>query len=444
MTLRDFFKKVPETELDRRQSLRDTDQILAWLEELHRLGTVVELECSDSDLTPVQAKVRTVVEEAGICSFAFKWKPVKELIPGQRVRLVFAMDRQRFQADLVYQGRGNYLEYRFGLPTAIYRAERRDSVRVKMRPRDELTATVLQGFFEGLGLTGTLLDLSRGGCSLALRQAIQIKDQKRLAINANLLLPGTPLVLVRLPNLPHLAQVECGGFLCSIRPGCEGVIVGLRFEGMGVPETMILNHFLHERDPGIPFAFPRKRRFSGLEENEGEILLASGPSVEPAPPAEAGGKEEDLPPIASEVDSGPKEGLSESEVLKRVQKRGKKILLVMADELERITFLALLQNDGYQCMFEAQSLVQALEHHRRVPLDLVVVDQAVGHVGALKVLEVLRENGLPKEVPKVVIQKSIDHQLTLANKGGKLHLLIVRPLDFFGTLKHPLETLLGL
>jgi len=222
------------------------------------------------------------------------------------------------------------------------------------------------------------------------------------------------------------------------------VIVGLRFEGMGVPETMILNHFLHERDPGIPFAFPRKRRFSGLEENEGEILLASGPSVEPAPPAEAGGKEEDLPPIASEVDSGPKEGLSESEVLKRVQKRGKKILLVMADELERITFLALLQNDGYQCMFEAQSLVQALEHHRRVPLDLVVVDQAVGHVGALKVLEVLRENGLPKEVPKVVIQKSIDHQLTLANKGGKLHLLIVRPLDFFGTLKHPLETLLGL
>ena len=144
---------------------------------------------------------------------------------------------------------------------------------------------------------------------------------------------------------------------------------------------------------------------------------------------------------------GPDSGgqaLTDKERLKRLKKRGKKILLVMGDELERITLLALLENDGYRSLFEARSLIQALEHHRKVPLDLVVVDQAVGHMGALKILEVLRENGLPKETLVVVMQKSIDHQLTLARKGGKLHLLVERPLDYENSLKPALETMLGL
>jgi CheY-like chemotaxis protein len=221
-----------------------------------------------------------------------------------------------------------------------------------------------------------------------------------------------------------------------MRAGGEGVTVGLRFEGLGASESSILGKFLSDRDPGIAFGFPRKRRLHGLKEDEVKVLQAPGPP-EPVPliePAEGDDSAEPEPP----------EALTDGERLKRIRKRGKKILLVMGDELERITLLARLQHEGYRSLFEAHSLVQALELQRRWPLDLLLVDQTVGHVTALKLVDVLRENALPKETRVVVIQKSVDHQLTLARKGGKLHLVVERPLDFDGALKQPLEALLGI
>jgi CheY-like chemotaxis protein len=455
MAIRNFFKKDPEADLDRRQSLRDPEQILAWLEELARQGTPVEVGVSESDLAPILAKVRVVVEDTRICSLAFKWKPGLEPSSGQKMRMVFPMDRQRFQADLVYVGRGNYLEYRFRFPSAIFSAERRDSVRVKMRPRDDLSILALQDLFDGVGFTGTLVDLSIGGCGFLLQRAIRIKGEERLNIHPDLLAPGTPLVLVRLPNLPHLPRVECGGYLCSMRATTAGVVVGLRFAGLGPGESAILGKFLSDRDPGITFGFPHKRRRLQGEEDV--------PWVEPTPAeAEAAAK--------AEADAGPKpeiadpdpgedsEDLAESgagelvgqaprtdqDRLKQLRKRGKRILLVIADELERVALMALLQNDGYRSLFEAHSLIEALERNRKVPLDLVVMGQEIGRIGALKLLDLLRENGLPREARVVVLQTSIDHQLTLAVKGGKMHLLVPRPLDFEGTLKQPLETILGL
>jgi len=171
-------------------------------------------------------------------------------------------------------------------------------------------------------------------------------------------------------------------------------------------------------------------------EDPGSIL----PEPEPGP-------EENLPDqadAAAEFEATFQETLTDKDRLNRLRKRGKKLLLVMADELERISLMAMLHQDGYRSMFEAKSLIQALEHHRRLALDLLVVDQAIGHMGALSLVEVLREQGLPKSVPVVVLQKSIDFRLTLAVKAGKLNLLVERPVDFPGVLKQAMETMLGL
>jgi response regulator RpfG family c-di-GMP phosphodiesterase len=116
----------------------------------------------------------------------------------------------------------------------------------------------------------------------------------------------------------------------------------------------------------------------------------------------------------------------------------------MTDDLELATLKATLHHDGYRLLFEAKSLVQAMEQVRRLPLDLLMLDQAVGHLGALKMVELLRESSLPPEVPVVVLQKIPDPQLNLAVKAGQLNLLVQRPVDFAGTLKLTLEGLLGL
>ena len=106
--------------------------------------------------------------------------------------------------------------------------------------------------------------------------------------------------------------------------------------------------------------------------------------------------------------------------------------------------MAMMHQDGYRSLFEAKSLIEALEHHRRVPLDLLVLDQVVGHLGAMKLVELLREKGLPSNGPVIVVQKSVDHQLTLALKGGRVNLLVQRPVDCAGTMKAAMETMLGL
>jgi len=264
-------------------------------------------------------------------------------------------------------------------------------------------------------------------------------------ITEGLLPVGTPLALVRLPNLPHLPMVECGGTLCSIRQGIDGVIVGLRFEGLGAFEAGILGKFLSERIPGLSFGFPHKRRIRELTEAE---LRVPQPVDAPAG-LEASTPETDQPAAqiqAEEADPEPElqEALTDQDRLNKVRKRGKKILLVMGDELDRILIMAMLHQDGYRCLFEAKSLVQALDHQRRVPLDLVLVDQSVGHMHALDLVEVLRDKGLPGSAAVVVVKRTVDHKLTLASKGGKLHLLLDRPLDFQGVLKPGVERLLGL
>ena len=445
MAIRDYFKRAPDADLDRNKSLRDPEQILAWLEELGRLGTAMELEFADSDLLPIPGKVGKVDETAGTVSLLCRWKPAKEPIRGQQIHIVFPLDNQRFKTDLVYQGRGNYLEYRCSLPVAMVPAERRDSVRAKMRSRDEFSIIVLEGLFEGLGLSGILVDLSVGGCCFLIKRAIRIQGERRLPISEALSTVGTPLALVRLPNLPHLPMVECGGTLCSIRQGVDGVIVGLRFEGLGAFETGILGKFLSERIPGLSFGFPHKRRIRDLTEAElQEPQSAEAPAEPEAPAPEADQPVEQVQPEETGPDTGLQAALTDQDRLDKVRKRGKKILLVMGDELDRILIMAMLHQDGYRCLFEAKSLVQALDHQRRVPLDLVMVDQSVGHMHALNLVEVLRDKGLPSSVAVVVVKRTVDHKLTLASRGGKVHLLVDRPLDFQDVLKPALERLLGL
>lgn len=439
MAIKDFFKASPDP--DRERCLRDPDQILAWLEELCRIRTVVDLSFGHAEQMPIPSKVELVGEETRSVTLSLQRAPFVEPVPGQKAQAVFPLDGRRFQAELAYQGRGGYREYRFKLPAAIRHAERRDTVRVHFRSREKLSVVVLQGLLEGLGLTGELVDLSLGGCGFLVHRAIRIQDERRMPVRADLLVPGAPLALVRLTNLPHLPMVECAGRVSHLHQWPGGVTMGLAFESLGAFESGILAKFMAERIPGFRADFPWKRRYRDLTEAE---RLGPQPPSEPEelelpePPSEAAQAFSDLE-IAELRDT-----IRDSNRLNQLRKRGKKVLLVMADELDRTLLLAAFHQDGYRCLFEAPSLVQALEQHRRYALDLVVVDQAVGRHGALEVVEALRAHGLPREVPSVVLLRKPDVRLTVAARAGGVDLLVAHPVDFPAVLRNPLEALLGL
>jgi CheY-like chemotaxis protein len=436
VAIKDFFKAKPDPEKER--SLHDPDQILAWLEELCRIRTVLELRMDSAEAMPAPAKVERVGEESSSFTLVLERSPAVEPSKGQRVQMVFPLDGQRYQTEMTYLDRGGYREYRFKLPTAIRHAERRDSIRVHIRSREQIQIVALQGLFDGLAFSGHLVDLSMGGCGFLVQRVIRVKDERRMPVRADLLAPGTPLMLVRLPDLPRLPLLECGGRISHFRQNTNGVSMGLAFEGLGALETSILTRFMQERVPGFRSDFPWKRRYRDLSEEE---LLLPQPPDEPV--------EEPLPAPADET----AEALSDEEIqdlretihgenrLGMLKKRGKKVLIVMADELDRTLLVAVLQQDGYRCLFEARSLIQALDCNRRMPLDFLVLDQSVAHLGAL---EALRAQGLPKKTPVAVIQRKPDIRLTVAARAGGVSLLLDHPIDFTATLKQPMENLLGL
>ena len=433
LAIKDFFKATPTPSPDRERCLQDPDQILAWLEELARIRTGMELVFSEAEAAPLAGKTELVGEETHSCTFSLQRAPHPEPAPGQRVRLHFPMDGQRFQTELVYQGRAGYLAYRFALPTLIRHAERRDSYRVHFHSRERFQVVILQSLFEGMGLSGELVDLSMNGCCALVHRAIRIQDERRMPIHAGLLAPGTPLALVRLPDLTHLPMVECGGHVSYLRKVSRGVTMGIAFETVGSFEHGILGQFLSGRIPGFHLGFPRKRRFRDLTERE---------RTEPQP----SGTEEELftPDAGAAEETELSEAMHDQDRMNKLRKRGKKILLVLGDELDRTLLMSILHQDGYRCLFEAKSMVQALEQNRRLAVDLVVLDQTLGHLGALQVLEELRGQGLPKKTPVVVLQRQPEVRLTVAAKAGAISLLVERPLDFEGKLKAPLEGLLGL
>ena len=191
---------------------------------------------------------------------------------------MFPLDGRRFQTELTYLDRGGYLGDRFKLPIAIRHAERRDTTRVQFRSRERIQIVVLQGLFEGLGLSGELVDLSMGGCGFLVHRAIRVQDDARMPIRPDLLAPGTPLALVRLPDLPRLPLVECGGRVSHLQQRANGLTLGMAFENLGAFETGILGKFMTERIPGFRTDFPWKRRYRDLSEEE---RLKPQPSAEP-------------------------------------------------------------------------------------------------------------------------------------------------------------------
>jgi CheY-like chemotaxis protein len=438
VAIKDFFKAKMEP--DREHALVDPDQILAWLEELSRIRTVMDLRFGGPDLPILPAKVELVGEETSTCTLSLQRTPPMEPMPGQRVSLVFPLDGQRFQTELVYKERGGYLEYRFKLPTAITHAERRDAFRFHFRSRERVQIVVLTGLFEGLGLSGDLVDISMGGCAFILRRAIRIKDERRMPIRPDLLTPGTPLALVRLPDLPRQPLLECGGHVSHLHQLPGGVTMGVAFENLGALELGILGKFMAERIPGFHTDFPWKRRFRDLTEADRQAPQPLEYGKEPQAPA---------PDEAAEAFSDTeieqlREAIHDEDRVNKLRKRGKKILLVLPDDLDRTLLMAILHQDGYRCLFEANSLIKALEANRHYPLDMVMVDQTVGHHGALEVIETLRSQGLPKKTPVVVIQRQPDVRLAVAARAGGVNLVLEHPVDFKGALKAPMEEMLGL
>jgi CheY-like chemotaxis protein len=426
--------------LDREPTLRDPTMILAYLEELCRLRSRILVRLTKDELLPAVARLESVAEENGTFTLSLQRSVPGEFDRRFPVEMLFPLDGMRFRCTTYFVSRGGYMQVVFKLPDCIYHAERRSQMRARFGRLEKANVTILEDLFQGRGVTGRLVNISLEGLCLRVEKAISIQQDRRLPVNTNLFQNNQQLLVVRILDLPRTPVLECSGRVAHMFETPEGVLMGVRMEGLGGLEADILTQVLGRRLPTFSRGFPRKVRrcemdLGALEEAERLARLESERG-DAAP--------EDLAELPEEVAaaSDPLEGMSARDRLVLVKKRCRRILLVQADDLNRAILAGTLQVDGFRQVKEARNLVEALQCTRNGTFDLILLDQGVGAQGAQTLLERLRKLGHLEEVPVVMIADTCDVKTTIMAKAARIDHVQRVPVDYDGELRAVLHRLL--
>jgi CheY-like chemotaxis protein len=425
--------------------LRDHPTILAYLEDLIRVGSLVQFWISRDDLVPLTGKIDLLHEESGSVTVILQRALPGDLQPDTHMEMVFTLEGMRFDAPVKFLRRDGYLRAQFTVPEKVMHAERRGKLRARFGPRERGTCTVLEGLFEGFGATGRLVNLSLEGLCMRIDRAISIRDNRPIHPSTSLFTMGKTVALVRIQNLPHTPLIECCAQVTHIEAVPIGITMGLYLKGLGSLESQQIAHLLARRLPsfarGFPVRYRRGREALGVDpeaqqhaESEEEWNEVVEGDVEPLETSASGSPEDDLGAV--KVDSHDR--------LLKIKKLGKKILLVLADDLDRAIFAGTLQVDGYRQILEARNVIEALRAVRSGVPDLIIVEQNVGAISAQQLLERLRKRGNCDSVPVILVSDSPDIRTTIMAKASQIDHVQLWPIDYDGVLKGVMNRLLAL
>jgi len=431
-----FSKQEPS---DLAPVLRDREQIIAYLEALFRQGSELLAHLPGDNLEPYSVRLEQISEAKGTFAVRLRSHPVREPGKGMITEFWFNLDGQRFLAKAVCLGRSSAVRNEFRLPEFICYADRRKGNRMRFGLREKAQVVALESLFEGIGLSGKLLNLSQDGCAFRLEKAIDIQTDQRLALRRDVLSSVTNLGLIRLKEIPNAPVMDLTGVISHSEARSEGLVVGLSFPTKGGFEMQVISRLLMARAPKPVVGFPRKPRQTEQAPSEDGSAEGGKGWDEPAAPEAA-------PVVAEPVrpQEPPAKVLSAAETQRLLKRCSRQILLVMEDDLEREFLAARLRAEGFRGIHEARGWLPTLHKTRKVALDLILMNQQVGPNAALEILDSLRSNGLSDQVRVVVLKQQEDVRLTLASKAGRLVLVPAQPLAFKEVLVPGLEELLGL
>jgi hypothetical protein len=419
--------------------LRDRETILAYFEELFRLSTPVMLWVDRDSWVPIGLRVEAVRESSWDFSASLQRSLPGELSSKQILEVAFPLEGVRLLASLRFENREGYLKAAFSLPEAIRFGERRDRIRARFGPREKARVTVLEDFMQGCGATGRLVNLSLTGLCLRVDRVIAVHGEGQIPISPAVFTAGTRLAMVRIQDLPHVPMIECSGISSHSERSSIGTTVGLQFEGLGSLEQRLLADVLARRLPTFARNFPVRRRRSEAELVDPASIATQEAEAWDVPPNEEA-MDANLPEAVSIPEDLPE--VSKQERLLLIKKRGKRILIIMHDDLDRAIMAGTLHVDGFRQVVEARNYAEALSWFRTSSIDLVILDQQVGAHPGPKFLERLRALGHCVETPVVLVSEGLDVRATIMVKAMRIAYVQQKPVDYDGELRVALYRLL--
>jgi len=442
-----------------------SDLVLAYLEDAQRVrATVIALDPKGRE---VPASLVAVTEERVTLSFQGRVMAEK----GEAVSLIFFLDGLRLKA------KGRLQELKTGtmildLPASIELAERRRQPRARLNQREGATAIALTGLFEGIGLTGSIDNISEGGLCLKVGRAMNVKTQGPMHLGPNLISVGEPFMLIKLSKLPKCPLIELAGVATHVASEGGILSVGIAFEAGKGGLLGPVKALVSSRASAIPATVPPKARRlqePKAEPGEAPIELATPRPVQaktseppPAPAPEPTPEPAPAPPVpapASETTAEAPEPTARGSALLRMKKRARTILLAMPSGPDRDALALLPCPGGYgkgggpapragppapprggagrggvrvtfpervACLGEAQ---------------LVSGDGGVAELRGLALATLIRQR---LEAPVLLAEASVDAELVLGAQESGVAQVLVKPYDLDEDFLSLIEGHLGL
>lgn len=436
--------------------------VLAYLEDAQRIRCPILLV--DTKKKEVPALIQAVEEDEDI--FSLQLNGTASLEKGAKVGIVFVMENVRMGANTRVAGtRAGLAELE--IPDELELLERRKLPRARLNPREGATVTALTGLFEGIGITGTIENVSEGGARIRVDKAINIKGEKKLPLGSSLVPVGQAFMLVKLNKLPKCpAVMELTGQVAYVDDG-SGLCLGITFEKPRQDFAAAIRGLVSSRSAAIPTTIPPKTRRS--TEPQEESLLPSRneapPKAEPPPkpikeepektdkaavkpspvlsgttpaPSATPSKEAE----ASVASPSPAAVPSRNEALLKIKKRAR-TLVVLSDSGHGNLLQAHMVDEGYGRVLLVQTWEELANNIPQPNVGLLFIDCRMPILESFERLQHLQEEGahLP---PVVLAAEEISRALVLAAHRSGVSQLLLKPYVLDDSFSSLLEQQMGL
>jgi CheY-like chemotaxis protein len=358
--------------------LRNGETIRAYLDEVARLKTPVQLWRAGTSETPFE----TTLQGATAITFSTATTPLMEA--NQAFVLAFMLDARRFLAQVKVISPGV-----FRIPIAVTQGERRTEFRGPFERSEAAQVMAVETCAEtllgGRVLQGKLLDLSLNGLRVALDQVGALSGR------GEELKAGDGFGAICITALPFTPIIHCRGRVAHIARGGAEPHVGFRLEGLSAGDQKNIERILSPRYPAtFGEAFPSKKRKTDLADRLGaptptqvkvkapEIIDRAAPAAQAAPDKPA------------------------STAIVRLRKAGKKIL-VLSEHSGTPALAEAFRQDGFKQVTEAKSFLEARDAARQQRFDLLLMDVRVGGHWAGDMMESLHGQDLLVDTPVVLL-----------------------------------------
>lgn len=265
-----LFSKKSKSSGPQEGVIQTQDEILAYLDELIRLKTSLEIRSGKSSAsTPIM-----YLDETNNC---IKLLRDEGLTPNQEVLCGFSMDRTwfSFKSKLVAVDGKPFLAF----PQAIVHQERRAHRRVQFTAREQVKVTVLESLGTGNGAFGMAQDISENGLCFSISKAMILDNEKEIPPSPSLFKPGTKLMMVKINRIPGCAPLEIEGVAQRVAQD-GGWKCAITFRNLPKPAQSSIQRLVENRS--IPFKLVRRSR-KKRQEMDQEGGLGAGPLLREAP-----------------------------------------------------------------------------------------------------------------------------------------------------------------